>query len=198
MAGNDVDVKDVSEDQKNDNSTDNGMWRRHERRILYDDSSSSSSSSSLSSSSVKDKSLLTNKSFADLEQLTSPDGLEKFLVETHRASLLPTAESPPQKKIIHVHSPPKKARPEKVSKKKRRKRQLPRRQEENSVAISMKGSPSTKTLRPKNGTTAAPPLKIRLVVCGETESINPVLVPWYSKNVIKSLTLNVYQCNVPS
>ena len=98
-------VDDLNTKREKDDNNNDSILSHHKNRMILDNLSSSSSSDD---SDVKETSLLTNKSFADLEQLTSPGGLDKFLVETHRASLLPDdADSPPQQKIAYAHSSPK-------------------------------------------------------------------------------------------
>lgn len=61
------------------------LWRRHKNRMLLLDESSSDSDCS---SPRRNDSLLTNKSFADLEDLVSPTGLDTFISTTNRSSIV--------------------------------------------------------------------------------------------------------------
>lgn len=61
------------------------LWRRHKNRMLLLDESSSDSDCS---SPRRNDSLLTNKSFADLEDLVSPTGLDTFISTTNRLSIV--------------------------------------------------------------------------------------------------------------
>lgn len=65
------------------------LWQRHKNRmLLLDESSSASDCSSNESHPVRNDSLLTNKSFAVLEDCVSPTGLDKFISKTNRSFIV--------------------------------------------------------------------------------------------------------------
>mmetsp|Transcript_21427 Transcript_21427/g.61421 ORF Transcript_21427/g.61421 Transcript_21427/m.61421 type:complete len:350 (-) Transcript_21427:2028-3077(-) len=77
------------EAKANDQREESPLWQRHKNRMLLLDESSSDSdcSSSLQSPRRNDSLVLTNKSFADLEDLVSPTGLDTFISKTNRSSI---------------------------------------------------------------------------------------------------------------
>jgi len=73
---------------KHDDQGESPLWQRHKNRMLLLDESSSDSDCSSTESPPKNDSLLTNKSFADLEDLVSPTGLDTFISKTNRSSVV--------------------------------------------------------------------------------------------------------------
>lgn len=73
---------------KHDGQGESPLWQRHKNRMLLLDESSSDSGCSSHKSPSRNASLLTNKSFADLEDLVSPTGLDTFISKTNRSSVV--------------------------------------------------------------------------------------------------------------
>lgn len=73
---------------KHDDQGESPLWQRHRNRMLLLDESSSDSDCSSNESPPKNDSLLTNKSFADLEDMVSPTGLDTFISKTNRSSVV--------------------------------------------------------------------------------------------------------------
>ena len=73
---------------KHDDQGKSPLWQRHKNRMLLLDESSSDSDCSSHESPPRNDSLLTNKSFADLEDLVSPTGLDTFISKTNRSSVV--------------------------------------------------------------------------------------------------------------
>ena len=73
---------------KHDDQGESPLWQRHKNRMLLLDESSSDSDCSSNESPPRNDSLLTNKSFADLEDLVSPTGLDTFISKTNRSSVV--------------------------------------------------------------------------------------------------------------
>ena len=74
--------------KRNGQAAESPLWQRHKNRMLLLDESSSSSDCSSNESPPRNESLLTNKSFADLEDLISPTGLDTFISKTNRSSVV--------------------------------------------------------------------------------------------------------------
>ena len=78
-------AKQLHVETKGQEKEESPLWQRHKNRMLLLDESSSGSDDS---SPRRNDSLLTNKSFADLEDLVSPTGLDTFISKTNRSSIV--------------------------------------------------------------------------------------------------------------